>query len=148
MKAKQKDLLDELHQALQQVGNMQLSGQLNLPAAVAFAMGKNFGKTTSIDKAFHHNRDKLLKKYVEVDADGNLKTKTVGDATHYDFKEGGEMLYKKGIQDFLDLEIDFVAHKVSASVLEQVDNFPATIYAIIEQYGMITELSLLKAMPN
>ena len=150
MKTTYKKIMNDLMPALTQVTEMQARGMLILPAKIGYALGRNISMANPFLKDYEKERQAILEKCVKHDAAGKLATfVNENKEKKWDFKEGGEVMYKEMMEKFLDTEITWSAYRMPKDVLEQVDNFPVQAYGVLEEFEMITDLHLSMAkLPN
>lgn len=145
MKITHLQIKDELLPALNKLEAVQLNGLVQLPAKVAYAMGRCYSILTTHLKEYHKAKSELIEQYAQKDENGKYKTVKVDNLNEYEFKEGQKPVFIEKVKALDKTEIEWLPYRIPKPELLTINNFPITLYAILEQYDMITELHLQDA---
>ena len=126
-----------------QLGQMQKQGTLQLNSKIAYAVGKNINACNVQGKDFEEYKHKLMVLHVEQDSKGKFGTIPVNGQNEWQFKTDADKdNFLDSLEKYLDEEINFNEFKISLEDLKQVHNMPVDTLALLEEFGILTEISL------
>ena len=98
-----------------------------LPIKVSYAIAKNISKIECELKIYNKEKQKLVEKYAELDANGNVTDDGTGQIM---FKEGCKDQWNKDIKELMAIENEVDIHKFKLDELNGQIMTPAEIMLI------------------
>ncbi len=101
--------------------------QKQLPIKFSYAIAKNSKAIEKELSIYEGERQKLVKKYAELDKEGNPKVDKQGN---YVIKKKSVLDWQIYVKELLDIEVDLNIHKVNLNALEGLKISPLELVAI------------------
>lgn len=112
---------------LNSIPTLQKLSQEQLPIKISYTISKNIKAIEEELKIYEEERQKLIKKYAELDKEGKPK---VNDNGNYVIKQENQLDFNKEVLELLDIETDINISKVDLNALEGLKISPSELTSV------------------
>lgn len=112
---------------LNSIPTLKKLSQEQLPIKISYTISKNIKNIEEELVVYEEERQKLLKKYVEMDKEGKPK---INDKGHYVIKNENQAGFNKGVLELLSIETDVNISKIDLNALEGLKISPSEISSV------------------
>lgn len=112
---------------LNSIPTLQKLSQKQLPIKVSYTISKNIKAIEEELKIYEEERQKLIKKYAELDKEGKPK---VNDNGNYIIKQENQLDFNKEVLELLNIETDVNISKIDLNALEGLKISPSELTSV------------------
>lgn len=112
---------------LNSIPTLQKLSQEQLPIKISYTISKNIKAIEEELKIYEEERQKLIKKYAELDKEGKPK---VNDNGIYIIKQENQLDFNKEVLELLNIETDINISKIDLNALEGLKISPLELTSV------------------